>query len=153
MRQKRINHEHRQNVDYARRHFRFGWWSLLLFATLGLVLEALHGFKVGAYLSVSNDTRRLMWTLAHAHGTLLSVVHLVFALSVRVFPEIVLRTARVVSRCLLSASVLLPGGFFLGGIVVYGGDPSLGILLLPVGAALLLIAVFLLATGTSVAVR
>ena len=28
-------------MDYARRHLRFGWWSLLLFATLGLVLESL----------------------------------------------------------------------------------------------------------------
>jgi hypothetical protein len=28
----------------AQRHLRFGWWTLLLFLTLGLVLEALHGF-------------------------------------------------------------------------------------------------------------
>ncbi|HEY8174006.1 MAG TPA: hypothetical protein VIH21_13040, partial [Dehalococcoidia bacterium] len=62
-------------MDYARRHLRFGWWSLFVFATLGLTLEALHGFKVRAYLDVSNDTRRLMWTLAHAHGTLLGLVH------------------------------------------------------------------------------
>jgi len=59
---------------YALRHLRFGWWSLLVFATLGLILESLHGFKVRAYLDVSNETRRLMWTLAHAHGTLLAVV-------------------------------------------------------------------------------
>ena len=36
--------------DYARRHLRIGWWSLLCFATVGLVLEMLHGFKVRAYL-------------------------------------------------------------------------------------------------------
>ena len=111
MRRRSINHGRSEDIDYARRHFRFGWWSLLLFATSGLVLEALHGFKVASYLDVSNDTRRLMWTLAHAHGTLLSVVHIVFALSVRVFPEIGVRTARAVSRCLISASLLLPGGF------------------------------------------
>jgi hypothetical protein len=35
----------------------------------------------------------------------------------------------------------MPGGFFLGGLVFYGGDPGLGILLLPVGALLLLLAV------------
>ena len=29
-------------IDYARRHLRFGWWSLLVFATLGLLLETLH---------------------------------------------------------------------------------------------------------------
>ena len=63
----------------VRRHLRFGWWSLATFGLLGLVLETLHGFKVGAYLDVSNETRRLMWTLAHAHGTLLGLVHLGFA--------------------------------------------------------------------------
>ena len=70
-------------MDYARRHIRFGWWSLLVFASAGLVLESLHGFKVRAYLDTSNETRRLMWTLAHAHGTLLvpvGAVLLLFAL-------------------------------------------------------------------------
>ena len=45
-------------IDYARRHLRVGWWSLLAFATLGLALESLHGFKVRAYLDVSSETRR-----------------------------------------------------------------------------------------------
>ena len=131
--------------DYARRHLRFGWWSLLLFATLGLVLESLHGFKVSAYLDVSNETRRLMWTLAHAHGALLSMVHVLFGLSVRVAPEMGTRDRPLISRCLLGASVVLPGGFFLGGIGSYGGDPGVGVLFVPVGAAALLIALFLLA--------
>ena len=131
--------------DYARRHLRFGWWSLLLFATIGLVLESLHGFKVSAYLDVSNETRRLMWTLAHAHGALLSMVHVLFGLSVRVAPEMGTRDRPLISRCLIGASVVLPGGFFLGGIESYGGDPGVGVLLVPVGAAALLIALFLLA--------
>src|SRR6185503_13621800 len=115
--------------DYARRHLRFGWWSLLLFATIGLVLESLHGFKVSAYLDVSNETRRLMWTLAHAHGALLSMVHVLFGLSVRVAPEMGTRDRPLISRCLIGASVVLPGGFFLGGIGSYGGDPGVGVLL------------------------
>jgi hypothetical protein len=131
--------------DYARRHLRFGWWSLLLFATLGLVLESLHGFKVSAYLDVSNETRRLMWTLAHAHGALLSMVHVLFGLSVRVMPELGTRNRPLISRCLIGASIILPGGFFLGGIGSYGGDPGVGVLFVPVGAAALLIALFLLA--------
>jgi len=135
----------RADRDYARRHLRFGWWSLLLFATLGLVLESLHGFKVSAYLDVSNETRRLMWTLAHAHGALLSMVHVLFGLSVRVAPEMGTRDRPLISRCLIGASVVLPGGFFLGGIGSYGGDPGVGVLLVPVGAAALLIALFLLA--------
>lgn len=131
--------------DYARRHLRFGWWSLAIFATLGLVLESFHGFKVRAYLDVPNETRRLMWTLAHAHGTLLSLVHVVFGLSVRVAPEISARARPLISRCLIGASVLLPGGFFLGGVTFYGGDPGVGVLLVPVGAVSLIIAVFFLA--------
>ena len=58
----------------TRRHLRFGWWTLLLFLSLGLVLEALHAFKASGYLSVAHETRRLMWTLAHAHGTLLGII-------------------------------------------------------------------------------
>jgi hypothetical protein len=132
-------------VDYARRHLRFGWWSLLVFAAMGLVLESFHGFKVRAYLDVSNETRRLMWTLAHAHGTLIAVVHIVFGLTVRAVPERSVVHQDLISRSLIGASVLLPGGFFLGGIAFYSGDPGLGVLLVPVGAVLLLTAVFLVA--------
>ena len=136
-------------MDYGRLHLRFGWWSLLIFATLGLALEALHGFKVGAYLNVSNETRRLMWTLAHAHGTLLSVVHIVFGLGLRVAPELRTGSQRLMSACLIGASILLPGGFFVGGVVFYGGDPGPGFILIPIGATLMLIAVFLIARSTA----
>ena len=134
-------------ADYARRHLRFGWWSLLGFATLGLVLETLHGFKVRAYLDVTNDTRRLMWTLAHAHGTLLAVVHIAFGLCMATVPDIAGRHARLMWTSLVAASILLPGGFFLGGVAFYSGDPGLGVLLVPIGALLLLTAVFHAARG------
>lgn len=136
-------------VDYAGRHLRFGWWSLLVFTALGLGLESLHGFKVRAYLDVSNETRRLMWTLAHAHGTLLSIVNIVLALTLRTGSRVKLRTVRVASTCLILATILLPGGFFLGGITVYGGDPSLGIVIVPVGAGLLLVAIYVVSRDES----
>jgi hypothetical protein len=139
------------NVDYSRRHLRFGWWSLLLFTVLGLGLEILHGFKVSAYLDASNETRRLMWTLAHAHGTLLALVHVLFGLTIRVAPEMAARTRPLISRCLIGASVLLPGGFFLGGIVFYGGDPGVSVLLVPIGAVVLMIAIVTLARTASAA--
>jgi hypothetical protein len=60
----------------ADRNLRFGWWSLLVFLSLGAVLEALHGFKIGWYVDVGNETRRLMFTLAQAHGTLLALVNI-----------------------------------------------------------------------------
>jgi hypothetical protein len=134
---------------YARRHAQFGWWYLLVFLCLGLALEALHGFKVGLYLDVSQETRRLMWTLAHAHGTLLSLVNLVFAAYLTARPAWPERDLRIASRCLFSASLLLPWGFFLGGIDVHGGDPGLGVLLVPVGAVLLFVAVLLAARSAA----
>ena len=132
-------------VDYTRRHLRFGWWSLLGFLALGFSLELLHGFKAGLYLDVSNETRRLMWTLAHAHGALLGLVHILYALCLRLFPSLATGSQRPISLSLIGASVLLPGGFFLGGVSFYSGDPGLGILAVPVGATLLVIAVFLVA--------
>lgn len=105
------------------------------------MLELLHALKIGWYLDVDFETRRLMWRLAHAHGTLLSLVHLAFAASLTVVPPGAGRRCRIASVCLTSATVLLPGGFFLGGVVTYGGDPGLGALLVPVGALLLFVAV------------
>ena len=111
-----------------------------MFLTLGIVLETLSGFKVGFYLDVTNSTRRLMWTLAHTHGTLLSILNIVFALSVRQVLSWKETTRTLASRCLLGALALMPLGFFLGGVRIYGGDPGLGILLVPPGAFLLFLA-------------
>lgn len=136
-----------RTIDYTRRHLRVGWWSLFCFATLGLVLESFHGFKVRAYLDVANETRRLMWTLAHAHGTLLGVLNVLFGLCLRIAPEMVGRPQRI-STALIGATAIMPLAFFLGGIAFYGGDPGIGVLLLPVGALLLLAALFWIARGT-----
>ena len=134
----------------SRRHLRFGWWSLLVFLSLGFTLEMLHAFKAGLYLDASNETRRLMWTLAHAHGGLFGVIHILFGLYLRVAPEAAPRRLPAVSIGLIGASLLLPGGFFLGGVTVYGGDPGLGILAVPAGAALLAVAVYGIARATVV---
>ena len=136
-----------EQLAIARHHLRFGWWALLFFLSFGLVLEAMHGLKIGWYLDVGNEVRRLMWTLGHAHGALLSLVNMGFAVAVLVLPARNPRWQSIASRCLLGATVLLPGGFFLGGIVVYGGDPGLGVLPSPIGGTLLLIAAFLTAYG------
>lgn len=137
------------NPNYGRRHLRVGWWSLLVFLTLGLALESMHGLKVGLYLDVSNETRRLMWTLAHAHGALVSLIHIVFGLYCKARPEWSGTGRRVASRTLITGGILLPAGFLLGGVVVYAGDPGLGVLLVPIGAVFLLVAVFLTARSTA----
>ena len=129
------------------RHISFGWWSLLVFLTLGVALEVMHGLKIGWYLDVASETRRLTWTLAHAHGVLLAILHIVFGLMVRVTGS----GRPVASSCLLASSFLLPGGFFLGGVFIHDGDPGLGILLVPVGALLLFVAVLQIARQCSAA--
>lgn len=136
------------SAQVIQRHLRFGWWTLLLFLTMGLVLETFHGFKIGAYLKVSNETRRLMWTLAHAHGTLLGLVNLAFAVTAWFLPSWPESNRRLASTSLLAATVLMPAGFLLGGFFIYAGDPGLGILLVPAGGILLFAAGLLTALAT-----
>jgi len=133
----------------TKRHLQFGWWTVLVFIVLGLLLEGLQGFKAEIYLGAKNETRRLMWTLAHAHGTLFGVINIAFALTVRLLPEWAARERGIASASLRSATLLMPAGFFLGGFRFYSGDPGAGIILVPVGAVLLILTTFLVACGTS----
>src|SRR5262245_66471239 len=119
-----------------RKTVRTGWLLLAISLPFGVALEALHGFKVQAYLA--SEMRREMWRLAHAHGTLLGILCLVSgALAEAHVPEAI--RARVMALIRWGA-VLMPLGFFLGGVLNSEGDPSLGILLVPVGALLLIVA-------------
>jgi hypothetical protein len=138
------------NRSHSLRHLRFGWWALLCFLVLGFVLEMLHALKIGWYLNVENEARRLTWTLAHAHGTLFAVLNLVFGLSLTIVP-FSRRNLVLASRSLIAATVLLPAGFFLGGVFSIAGDPGIGIVLVPVGALLVTLAVLLAARASSAA--
>ena len=129
----------------SQRHLRFGWWALLVFLTGGIALEGLHAFKSGLYMDVDNETRRLMWTLAHAHGTLLALVHVAYAVTLPRLKGGSARSRGVASRSLVGAAVLMPTGFALGGLFTHSGDPGLGILLVPIGAVLLFVAVLITA--------
>lgn len=108
------------------------------------MLETLHGFKIGWYLDANAEIRRLMFTLAHAHGTLLALVNIAAGVTLRVVEGFDLE--KNVSRALIWGSLILPLGFFLGGIVIHEGDPGLGVLLVPIGA-------FMLVYGTACAAR
>jgi hypothetical protein len=134
-------------VKTRRMHLIFGWTMFLVFAVLGLCLEALHGFKIGWYLDVGNETRRLMLRLAHAHGTLFALVNIAFAVSIEHFGAWAEKRVDLASRALRIASVLLPGGFFIGGLHIYDGDPGLGIILAPFGAISFLVALVLTVQG------
>lgn len=114
---------------------RAGFVALFAFASLGIFLEALHGFKVGIYLDVGSEARRLLWRLAHAHGALLGLVNIAYALSVRSWPGL---SDVLAERALLSALVLIPAGFFLGGVFAQGADPGASVGLAAAGAVALL---------------
>ena len=148
------NHDHEPAGEHDeisracwRLHLRFGWLSLVVFVTLGLALETMHAFKLGLYLNVGNEARRLMWTLAHAHGALLSLLNVVFGLMVLQLPQWRGGTLLLGSRCLLAATILLPLGFLVGGLFIYDGDPGLGVWLVPPGGFLLFLAVVVTAVG------
>ena len=123
----------------ADRHIRFGWWSLFVFVCIGITLETLHGFKSSWYLDVGNEVRRLMFTLGHAHGAALSLINIAAGLTSRNLTNGQVR--RSTSFCFIWATVFIPGGFFLGGFATFGGDPGLGVWLVPVGALLLFYAI------------
>jgi hypothetical protein len=121
---------------------RTGIWLLALSLPLGLTLEALHAMKVQVYLG--SALRRELWTLAHAHGNLLGILCLVFELLGAKLGDGAPR-ARA-DRLLAAGAVLMPLGFLLGGVLNSEGDPSAGIVLVPIGgvcvfAALVLVGV------------
>jgi hypothetical protein len=122
----------------------FGWTAVAVFLLGGLLLEAFHLLKLPFYLEAR--LRRELWTLAHAHGTLLGLINVAFGVTAR---SAVTDDGRrlVLSRLLRLGSVLVPAGFFLGGIGNAEGDPSLAILLVPLGAVLVLVAVAAVAAG------
>lgn len=134
------------NLDdpHSRSALRLGWALLALFLLGGLTLEFLHLIKAPWYLDVR--IRRELWVLAHAHGALLAVLNILFACSAaHCLPEE--RKRKLASRMLRWGAVLVPAGFFLGGIGNSETDPSLFIIATPVGALMVLHALALTATG------
>ncbi|MBM3986935.1 MAG: hypothetical protein FJ294_03140 [Planctomycetes bacterium] len=123
---------------------RTGWILLAMSLPLGLALEALHAFKVRGFLE--SAVRREMWRLAHAHGTLLALLLIGFA----AVAERHLASERhaAIARDLRVGAVLMPAGFFLGGVLNSEGDPSLGVALVPVGALFLVVALVRAALST-----
>ena len=130
----------------ARRARAYGWTALSLSAIAGLTLEALHGFKVGAYLD--DELTRMLLRLAHAHGVGLSLVVLVY--SVAGVPILAHRPdgGLAIGRLLRIGAALVPLGFLAGAIGHPEGDPSLGVLLVPVGGLLVIASLIALAVAS-----
>jgi hypothetical protein len=123
-----------------RAHLRVGWLSLLVGVVAGVVVEGLLGFRWAGI--VSDPLRRELLRLAHFHAGLLGLVNLVYA-GFAEPPGLSARLQRAASRALRWGTVALPFGFLLGGLWHPEGDPGLGIVLVPLGAAGVAVAVAL----------
>ncbi len=121
---------------------RLGWAMIAIFLLGGLVLESLHFVKAPFY--VDARLRRELWTLAHAHGTLLGAINVLFALTAARHLADETRRARAAALLRFGAP-LVPAGFFLGGIGAAEGDPSVFVVLVPIGALLCAAAVGIVA--------
>lgn len=114
----------------GRTHARFGWTLLLLALAFGAVLETLEGFR---WTPLVNDAwKARLWSLAHFHGAALGLLNLIYVPWAEARGMGPAQRVRA-SRALLIGSVLFPLGFLLGGIAPSEGDPSLGIVLSPIG--------------------
>jgi hypothetical protein len=132
------------NDPTSRASLRFGWTAVAGFLLLGLVLESFHLWKAPFYLE--HRLRRELWTLAHAHGTLLGALNVLFALTaLACLPDE--KARRRAGAALRAGGLLVPLGFLLGGIGNSEGDPSPFILLVPAGAVLAFLGVGALARG------
>ena len=116
--------------------------GIAVWMTFGLLLEGLIGYKTPDYLH--DSVRRELFRLAHAHGTLLSLLLLGLAL---VCDRFDVKPANFVPMVLRGGVVLMPIGFLLGGLWHYESDPGVGIWLVPVAAVMVVFGVVSLAAA------
>jgi hypothetical protein len=101
--------------------------------SFGLLLEGFIGFRVSGYMSV--PLRREMFQLAHTHGTLLSLLLLISALTISkglVYPN------KFSLLSLRTGTILMPFGFLLGGIWTNKEEPNALVFLAPIGGILVI---------------
>jgi hypothetical protein len=88
------------------------------------------------------------------HGGLANgSLHIGFGVTVPTLPRQGGASIEIAARCLTAAGLLIPLGFFLGGLFTHGADPGLGALLVPPGAVLLFVAVGLTARALRAGAR
>lgn len=117
-----------------------GWWSLAVWLSFGLFLEGLIGFRTPVYLQ--DEMRRELFRLAHAHGTVLSVVLLV---AVAFVERSLASPPTVALRLLQLGTLIMPLGFLIGGIWHTETDPNFAVFLSPAGGLMIIFAVISIA--------
>lgn len=119
----------------ARIHARFGWTLLFVSLAFGSGLETLEGFRWVSL--VADPWKQRLWSLAHFHGAALGLLNLIYVQWADT-QALSMGRRKAASRALMVGSAAMPLGFLLGGIAHPEGDPSIGIILAPVGALFVL---------------
>lgn len=119
-------------MKFTRTQFCFAWICFWIF--FGLLLDSFLGTKQLFY--ISNPMRREMWRLAHTHGTLITLVFLAYMH----FRGIAKKQHE---NMMFIGAILMPVGFFLGGIVTTEIDPFVGVFLVPIGGFLFVLGLLL----------
>lgn len=109
------------------------WFGLLFWMSMGLLFEGLIGFRAPVYLQ--DPLRRELFRLAHAHGTILSILLLVVNLYL---VRDLITLPRIAIRALQAGVLIMPLGFLLGGAWHYESDPNFLIFLSPLGGLLII---------------
>ena len=125
---------------------RWGYCGLFVWALLGFLLEAAHGWKWAPYLD--DDLARELLRLAHAHGVLLSLVCVTYSSAGVRLLETRSDCGRSVRLLLTAADVAMPLGFALSAVGHGESDPGFAIWLVPVGGGCLLAALGQLAIAS-----
>jgi hypothetical protein len=120
---------HPTNANLARQ----AWFGLLFWMSAGLLFEGLIGFRAPVYLQ--DPVRRELFRLAHAHGTLLSILLLIVHLYLL---KGLISPPKIAARALQAGVILMPLGFLLGGVWHYESDPASLIFLAPIGGLLII---------------
>ena len=110
-----------------------GLAGVAVWMSFGLLLEGLIAFRVPTYLL--DNVAREMFRLAHAHGTLLSLVVVAIGLCWR---SGFIAPPRIATLALRIGAVVMPVGFLLGGIGHYESDPSPLVFLAPLGGVMVI---------------
>jgi hypothetical protein len=110
-----------------------GLIGIAVWMAFGLLLEGLIAFRIPDYLS--DPITREMFRLAHAHGTLLSLILVVVGLASRA--EFI-SAPKIADWMLRIGSVAMPLGFLLGGVGNSANDPSPLVFIAPVGGVMLI---------------
>jgi hypothetical protein len=112
---------------------RQGWFGIAVWMTLGLILEGLIGWRNPAYLE--SAWKRELCRLAHAHGTLFSLI--LVAVSVASKSETIKPSVSAV-YALRIGSILMPAAFLAATWGSTETDPGWAIWLAPVGGLLMI---------------